>query len=61
LSNAKAAKTADFDLVTSAQRVNHGIENGIHDHFPIPARQIAQLGYFLNEVCFGHGPAFSKV
>ncbi|MEA2541958.1 MAG: hypothetical protein QOH35_3324, partial [Acidobacteriaceae bacterium] len=21
----------------------------------------AQLGYFLNEVCFGHGPAFSKV
>jgi hypothetical protein len=41
--------------------VNHGVENGIHDHFPIPARQVAQLGYFLNEVCFGHGPAFSKV
>jgi hypothetical protein len=41
--------------------VNHGIENGIHDHFPIPARQIAQLGHFLNEVCFGHGPIFLKV
>jgi hypothetical protein len=61
LPNAKAAKTADFNLVTRTQRVNHGIENGIHDHFPIPARQVAQLGYFLNEVCFGHGPAFSKV
>ncbi len=61
LSNAKTAKTADFDLVTGTQCVNHGIENGIHDHFPIPARQVAQLGYFLNEVCFGHGPAFSKV
>jgi hypothetical protein len=61
LADAEAAETADFDLIAGTQGVNHGIENGIHDHFPIPARQIAQLGHFLNEVCFGHGPIFSKV
>jgi hypothetical protein len=61
LADAEAAKPADLDLVAGTQCVNHGIENGIHDRLPIPARKIAQLGYFLNEVCFGHGPIFSKV
>jgi hypothetical protein len=61
LANAEAPETANFDLVAGTQCVNHGIENRIHDHFPIPAGQIAQLGHFLNEVCFGHGPIFSKV
>ena|ERR1700744_83854 len=61
LPDSKAAEPSYLYLVACLECVDDGIENGVNDHFSITPRQVAELGHFLHQVCFGHGKFCSEI
>src|SRR5919204_688494 len=54
LPRAKAAKAANFDLVTGAQRLHDAVKDGLHDHLAVLAGELDEPGNFFDQVSFGH-------
>src|SRR5271154_633722 len=54
LADAKAAKSANLDLVARFECADHGIENGVDNYFAITPCQVSKLRHFLNQFCLCH-------
>jgi hypothetical protein len=56
---AKAAESADFDLIAGAQSSHNGIKDGLNDRLRVSARQIPQSHYVHYKIGFCHEQALS--
>ncbi len=54
LAGAKAAKSADFDLVARAQRAHDAVEDGFNNHFAVFAGQFRETGDLIDQIRFCH-------
>jgi len=54
LPSAEAAKAANFNLVTGAQRAHHALKDCFNNDFAVLAGQLRQAGHFIDQICLGH-------
>src|SRR5437762_13505748 len=54
LPNAEASKAANLKFVAGLERLDDALEQRIDNDLRILPREFRNLGYFLNQVCFGH-------
>jgi hypothetical protein len=57
LARTEAAKAANLDLVTRAQRSHYAVKDRFYDHFTIFARKFCQTRDFVNQISFRHNPS----
>src|SRR3978361_1202299 len=55
LPSTETANAANLYLVPCLERVDHGVEEGVHDDFAVAASKVAQGSDAVNEIGFGHG------
>jgi len=54
LAGAEAAEAADLDLVVGFERADDGFEHCVDDDLAVFAGEIAEGGYFFDQVSFSH-------
>jgi hypothetical protein len=54
LSRSKAAESANLNFVTGFKCADNGFKEGIDDHFAIATSEVAEGGYFVDKISFGH-------
>jgi len=50
----KASKSPDFDLVAGLESADDGFEEGIDDDLAVTTGEVAESGYLVDKICFGH-------
>ncbi len=59
LAGAEAAKSADLNLVTDAQRTHYAVKDRLHNHFAVFAGKFRQPGNLFDQVRFCNMPICS--
>ena len=54
LADAEAAKSPDFDLIASAQRTYHALEDGLNYDLAVFSSELRPPGNIIDQVCLGH-------
>ena len=52
LSRPESAEAADFDLVTTLDRLHHAVEDAFYDYASLFLRQLRDPGHLGNQICF---------
>ena len=54
LARAEAAESPNLDLIASAQRAHHALEDGLYNDLAVLPSEFRQPGNFIDQVCLGH-------